>query len=363
MNKWNIQLTSLFASLCLLVHIETSGRQLTVFQKGEYYEWSIDLSDIQEGKSLYIILPEFAQIDGWKELSNQHLAPLFEYAMPRFEYRYDTFDCWTRELIVPKGEEAGAVRGAGQIFGLAGQAKEVEKGSRGQEDAWALSWLEEKERAAFQGGQFISEQIIKIELKQGLKADKRVLRFRSNESFIPMVFLDTNGQLVAEVMHLFSMDEKAMLVPEELDGELLKVNPYILPPRVNKQRRSFQDSVIEFWESRSKPTLLYSWDIGTAGGDKCAPCIAPPPQVILLQELGVETNSEHLFVAYSIVPPQSERMLLDRRFEKFQYVFQMNEPAKGYLQCAEAKIYFKEVEARKKVEEANLDALFKESTY
>lgn len=365
MIKWNIRVAGFIAALCFLLTLEVSasGRQITVFQQGDFYEWSIDLSDIAPGESVYLVLPEFAQVDGWSELSNKHLAPLFEYAMPRFELRYDTFDCWIRELILPKGGDEGPARGAGQIFGLPGQAKEVEKGTRGQEDAWILAWLEEKQRAGFEGGQFISDQIIQIELAEGLQADKRVLRFRSNQATVPLVYVSRGGQVQAEVVHLFTMAKEGMLLPQEINSELPQVNPYLLPPRVNQNRRVFQDSIIEFWERKTTPTLLYSWDIGTAGGDKCAPCIAPPPQALFLQELGVEANDDHLYIAYSIIPPQSERIVVSRAFETFQYVFQMNEPSKGYLQCQEAKIYLQEVEARKKVEEANLDALFDESLH
>lgn len=354
----DIRLKCFLVMLCVVSfgRSNAAGIKLSVHPKADFFEWSIDLSDIQPGQYIFLVFPEDMQVDAWSERNELTIAPLFEYAMPRFELRYDTFDCWIRELMVPK-DTAAAIPGEGRILGLSGQEKPTPKQVRGEQDFWMITLLEESEKAGFVGGIFESEMVYRLDLSKDAVKEKRIMRFRSNQGIVPLVYTRNKEEWKPEPIHLFSFFKQDLVLAEDLDFRPV-LNPYILPPRLNAQRRAFQDSLIRHWENLTKPTLVYAWNIGTEGGDKCAPCVAPPPAASLLEALGAEAGIPNLYVSYTILPAMADRELGHEDFAYYQYVFQMNEPSKGYLQCPEAAEYQKQVKERQRIEEANLEALF-----
>lgn len=352
-------------ALCLMLilcvvpfsHSMASGIKLSVHPKADFFEWSIDLSHIQAGQSVILVFPGDMLVDAWSERNDLTLAPLFEYAMPRFELSYDTFDCWVRELIMPKDTSVG-ISGEGRILGLSGQQKPAPNLARGEEDNWIISLLEEFEKAHFEAGIFKGEVVYRLELSAEAHKEKRIVRFRSDKVEVPLVYIKSTDKWLVQPIHLFTFFEEDLLLAEELADFRPMINPVLLPPYVNEQRQLFQDSLMHHWENLNKPTLVYTWNIGSEGGDKCAPCSAPPPQTALLEAIGIEAGSPNLYVSYTILPVMADRELTHEDFEHHQYVFEMNEPSKGYLQCPEAAEYHRQVKERQRIEEANLRALF-----
>lgn len=327
---------------------------MSLYQQEGMKQWGLDLAKLNPGESIYLLVSDTSELDSWQELNGKTLGALFDYAMPRFTLDYDSFDCLERTLIIAVDSTQDLVRGPGEILGIPGSPVKRPAVVRGQTNDLTIRYLSGQELFAFsewiRGGQFV----IEVRLNDEVKKEKRVLLFTHDDLSVPQCFYRTSGAIIPLSVHLFSMDREERILPATWNKERGTV---LLPPEVMQQRRIFQDTLIQYWQEGSKSVLIYSWDIGFLGGDKCSPCVAPPPEVNLLQSLGMDSMPEHVYVSYVIFPAKSPRELVSIPFEAFQWVFEMHVPARGFLNCEEAVLYRAMVQKRQVYERENLYGL------
>lgn len=324
---------------------------MSLYENGDTKQWAIDLAKLDPGASLYMIVSDSSDPDQWQELGDKSLIGLFDYAMPRFTLDYDSFDCLERTLLADSDSTQDHVRGSGEILGIPGSPLKREFAARGQSTDLSIRYLSGPDLQAFSAWLREDQFVVEIRLKEDAIRGKRVLLFDQEKSSVPYCFRRINSTMHPLSVHLFSMDEKGRILAQNGKKQPGRV---MLPPEVMRQRRIFQDTLMRYWETTPEPVLVYSWDIGWEGGDKCAPCVAPPPDFSLLQSLGMDSMPEHLYVNYSIFSPASPRELVHVPFEAFQWLFEMHEPARGFLNCKEADLYRDMVLKRKEQELKNL---------
>lgn len=322
-----------------------------LYENGDSKQWTLDLATLAPGESVYLIVSDFSGLDQWQELLGKSLGGLFDYAMPRFTLEYDSFDCLERTLMTDSDSTQDHARGSGEILGIPGSPLKREVAARGQSTELSIRYLAGQELQAFSAWLQTGQFVIEIRLNEDAIKGKRVLLFDQERSVVPHCFHRKNGTLVPLSVHLFSMDEKGRLLAQDWKKE---PGTILLPPEVMRQRRPFQDTLIRHWQEAPESVLVYSWDIGLKGGDKCAPCVAPPPDFSLLQSMGMDSMPEHLYVSFVIFSPAAPRNLSRVSFEAFQWVFEMHEPAKGFLNCDEAVLYREMLRKRKEQELRNL---------
>lgn len=330
---------------------------MSMYQGGDSKQWALDLSKLGPGESIYLILSDSSDLSSWQELNGKTLIGLFDYAMPRFSLEYDSFDCLERTLMTDADSTQEHVRGSGEIFGIPGSPVKRPPAARGQSDNSTIRYLVGKEIRAFSTWLKPDQYVIEVRLNDDANKEKRVLLFNHTGSFVPYCFYQKAEVFIPLSVHLFSMDERGRIIQDAWNKQPGTV---VLPPDIMRQRRTFQDTLIGYWQEASTAVLVYSWDIGLEAGDKCAPCVAPPPDFSLLQSLGMDSMPEHLYVNYVLFSPGSPRELVHVPFEAFQWVFEMHEPAKGFLNCEEAVLYREMVRKRKEHEVRNLRDLLGE---
>jgi len=333
---------------------------MVLFQDSLSMHWSIDLSDIGAIEEVYLIFDANETIGMWKELPNTKLSSLFEYAMPRFEVRYDTFDCLQRSLLLKDDSIGEPTQIVGGVLGIPGVSIPKSANARGFKSEWNIVWLDDVDTRAFDSGKYADKKIVRLSLAENLKPGHRVVTFEGTSSQIPQIVHGYNKELQEEGIALFTLSFEKLLVPDNFKNIDLGSTTVVLAPQLMKNRKSFQDSLFLHWEKSAANGMVYSWDIGTEGGDKCVPCSGPPPSSSLLKSLGVSEIPSHLYVSSLLFPIGTTRKLTSRSYISFQWIFEMNEPAKGFLDCAKAKEYAIEVAKRKRLEEENLSLLFQE---
>ncbi|MHB1277944.1 MAG: hypothetical protein ACYC1Q_06065 [Bacteroidia bacterium] len=359
MNKRMVYRFSWKALLCSLFVLSSGNSRvfaqnsvfMSLYESGDTKQWALDLAKLEPGASLYLILSDSSNLDQWQEFGGKSLVGLFDYAMPRFTLEYDSFDCLERTLLADSDSTQDHVRGSGEILGIPGSPLKRELTARGQTTDLSICYLAGQELQAFSAWLREGQFVIEIRLNEDAIKGKRVLLFDQEGSFVPNCFYRINKTILPLSVHLFSMDEKERILAQNWKKQPGKI---MLPPEVMRQRRVFQDTLMRYWEDTPEPVLVYCWDIGLEGGDKCAPCVAPPPDFSLLQSLGMDSMPEHLYVNYSIFSPASPRELVHIPYEAFQWVFEMHEPAKGFLNCDEAVLYREMVRKRQELELKNL---------
>lgn len=328
-----------------------------LFQGDQSKQWSLDLGKLEPGASIYLVMSDSSDLSDLQELHGKTLTGLFDYALPRFTLEYDSFDCLDRTLLTDSDSGQDHVRGSGEIMGIPGSPVKRPPAVRGQVNTITIRYLRGQEIEGLAAWLKPSQFVVEIRLNEDAKKEKRVLLFRQEAAFVPHCFVRDTFGFVPLSVHLFTMDKKGRILAENRNK---KEGTIVLPPEVMRQRRAFQDTLIGFWQEASEAVLVYSWDIGLTGGDKCAPCIAPPPDFSLLQSLGLDSMPEHLYVNYLIFSPESPRDLVQVPFETFQWVFEMHEPAKGFLNCKEAEFYREMVSKREEDAMQNLHELLGE---
>lgn len=334
---------------------------MSLYQSKGINQWTIDLSSLEPGDKRYLIVNDTSNLAFWQEFSDKTILGFFDYAMPRFTTEYDSFDCMERTLIAKNDSVDNEARGGGEIMGIPGTQMQRVPSARGQSSDILLRVLKPNENSVFQTWLESGQWVVEIRLDEQALKKKRILVFEQATSTVPYCIERTEMAAAVLPVHLFTISGEERILPKKWENPQESIS-LVLPPEVMTKRRHFQDMVLETWSKAKEPVLLYSWDIGLIGGDKCSPCVAPPPDFSLFETMGMDSVPEHMYVNYMIFSPTSARGLSACPFEKFQWIFAFHVPAKGFLDCEEADLYRQELKERQEEEHENLVNLLGDSS-
>lgn len=303
------------------------------------WHWSIDLTDLGDNDVVLIQLKDSSSFTRWEELAETRLTSLFEYAAPRFQERTDTFDCYTRHLLSLDNEHQDTA--GGKNLGIPGRRKPGKAPARGQGDLLISgSWKNEK-------------YIMSVALSEIPATTSRVLCFTGPAGEYPVFKRVNNMDTLSPALHLFTVnDHLQFAIPGEVTHSGMD-----LPLEINDNRRSFLDTWKGVLERNSSPGLMYAWDLGSDGGNKCEPCPAEPPSVTLLIRLGAGELSAHRYFTYHLIPGNATWHLEEKTGAGHQVLFTFRLPSKGFLDCPEGQNYLLKLDDKRRQEEENLKIL------
>ncbi len=348
-------LTVLLQFLASVTLVEARQLPFLRVQNEERITWSLDLSHWSPQESLFLYFPDSQAVNEVEALMDKSFLQFFDYAMPRFEVRYDSFDCLERVLISKDGQ-TDPNRGGGGLLGIPGSPIEQEAPSRGQVSDLFWEWI-----PAQNGPPCWKDRegmVLRVRVLPHYEFDKRILKLGLRGEATPEFWIDSgkytgysppvlwmslglNGSWMPEATHVTD-NAGEMYFPASLSG------------RQPELRADLLDSWFFPEQGQGTPELIYSWDIGTEGGDKCNPCTGLPPDYGLVRLLGMDRDiPEHLYFTVVAVPASVSLRSEMHKFQKFQWNIIMQKPATGFLDCKAALAYKRSLAERKKREERN----------
>ncbi|MBI1222237.1 MAG: hypothetical protein GC180_06490 [Bacteroidetes bacterium] len=357
---WNrMSILNLFL-LFPLILLSQSPVNVTLVRTNDSSFWTLDLSKLPQATSYIIGFDSMDIPDHLNEIADQDPGVLNEYIVPRFVEEFDSFDCLNRQLINHFDSLASSGKSEGKIVGLPGRVHQANPPARGMDSQIRWEWVNEGLNFMDQVNHSERMKYLRVSWDHEYVPTKRLISWFTKGAILPVIWSAQGDSIFAREVMLFSFSPEYMLGMDEMKYPGLE--SYQLPEAVLAKKNEFLHLFMSKGKDRGA-LLLYSWDIGKEGGNKCGPCSGAPPSADFLGSIGLRELGSHLyFTAILIKADKRERRMIPMQYRMQQWLFIIHHPAKGFLNCPEVKEYRQMLLKRSQEEEDNLFKMLGDST-